>query len=59
MSLKQDHVISEKSPNPMRETGEENWTRESINENPPELDEKMWEKSRKMILSIKKSSNLN
>ena len=33
----------------MRETGEENRTRESINEKPPELDEEMWEENRKII----------
>ena len=33
----------------MKETGEENRTRESINEKPPELDEEMWEENRKII----------
>ena len=30
-------------------TEEENWIWESINEKPPELDEKMWEKNQKII----------
>ena len=33
----------------MRETGEENRTKESIDEKPPELDEKMWEENRKIM----------
>ena len=33
----------------MRETGEENRTRESIDEKPPELDEEMWEENRKIM----------
>ena len=33
----------------MRETGEENQTRESIDEKPPELDEEMWEENRKIM----------
>ena len=32
----------------MRETGEENRTRETIDEKPPELDEEMWEENRKI-----------
>ena len=33
----------------MSETGEENRTRESIDEKPLELDKEMWEKNRKVI----------
>ena len=33
----------------MKETGEENRTKESINKKPPELNEKMWEENQKII----------
>ena len=33
----------------MRETGEENRTRESIDEKPPELDEEMWKENQKIM----------
>ena len=32
----------------MRETGEENRAKESIDEKPPELDEEMWEENQKI-----------
>ena len=40
----------------MRETGKENRTRESIDKNPPELDEEMWEENRKIMDIVDKKS---
>ena len=36
-------------PTQLWETEEENRTRESIDEKPPELDEEMWEENRKIV----------
>ena len=40
----------------MRETEEENQTRESIDEKPPELDEKLWEENQKIMDIINKKT---
>ena len=56
MSLKWDHVIGEKPPNPIRETEEENRTRESIDEKPSNLMRKCKRKTkRSWISSMKKT----